>query len=111
MTTYDVPLFRADDPPTAVAAGESVRDHLNQSQAEILGLICGYHAGATAYEVWAVLNRNGRGRQQNSVAKRCSELHAKGLIYDTGTTRVSSLSGRSLIVWSPTNAGLQAAQS
>jgi DNA-binding transcriptional ArsR family regulator len=100
-------LYRLTGRDTAVEAGESVRAALPQMQAEVLATLARWHVGATAYEIMCELNRNGRGRQQSSVARRLTDLERAGLVADTGTTRSGS-SNRLLIVWAVAEAGREA---
>jgi hypothetical protein len=78
-------------------AGEPV----GKQQADILRRLerCerGGVTGATAFEIASDFGF-GPPMQQSVVAKRCSELRDKGLIYDTGRTRPGR-SNRQLIVW------------
>lgn len=65
--------------------------------------------GATAYEIQQRLWATGVQRDQNCIAKRCSELHddddfALYLIEDRGVRRPGR-SGRPLIAWFPTENG------
>jgi DNA-binding MarR family transcriptional regulator len=103
VTLYDVPLFRDTDPRTSIEAGEQIRPHLPRMQAAVLAQLARWHNGATAYQIATEL-----GRQQGSVAKRLSDLHAAGFVCDTGTTRPGS-SRQPCIVWAVTVAGRKAA--
>lgn len=104
----DVPNYRQSDPMTSRAAGESMKPVLRQEQQRVLDALCQLGTG-TAYEVRCLLADGGVVRQQNCVAKRCSELVELGMIRASGTTRPGS-SNRQLMAWVPTATGWRTAE-
>lgn len=97
-TLFDAPATRGasrkSDPTTAVAAGRSMSGaHLRDQQRLVLHAaeVCGHWAkGATAYEVWSLLNRQGNRIKENVVSKRLGELAELGMVRLTGATRPGS---------------------
>lgn len=92
--------MRHADAVTSAAAAESIRPVLGTECHRVLEVIrrAGW-VGATAHEIRCVLRADGVDRDQNVVARRCSDLRDAGLIVDSGRTR-SGRSNRQLIVWS-----------
>lgn len=89
---------RRDDPPTSHAAARSMKpDVLSKQRTAVLNVVKAYPHGATAYDVHGSL-----GIQQSVAARRLTDLHELGLIFDTGRTRPGS-TNRELIVWEPTD--------
>jgi hypothetical protein len=99
-TLFDSQLrVRFADPDTSVAAASSIRPALGAECSRVLAEVVerGNH-GATAYEVVQALRSHGIDRDQNCVARRCTDLRDAGLLVDT-TERRPGKSGRQLIVW------------
>lgn len=102
---------RLSDPDTSATAAASMAAVLRPEQERVLAAIrfvdeWNGGQGATAYEIQQRLWSCGIRREQNSIAKRCSELHddpqfALYLIEDRSLRRPGR-SGRPLIAWFPT---------
>jgi predicted transcriptional regulator len=97
-TLFDDQLrVRAIDPITSHAAAESIRPVLGPECARVLDVIR-ERTTATAYEVRAHLLSQGIDRDQNVVARRCTDLRDAGLIVETGEYR-KGRTNRLLTVW------------
>ena len=83
----DLPLFRNTDPITSVQGAQDVKPRRG-SQAMLLLAEYAHRDGLTDEE--AGLFSGLLHRPKCCYWKRCSELRAKGLIADTGETRLSS---------------------
>lgn len=97
-TLFDEQLrARHVDPPTSAAAAESIRPHLATENARVLEIIR-ERGTATAWEIKQHLQSMGFERDQNCVARRCTDLREVGLIVETGTYR-KGRTNRLLTVW------------
>jgi hypothetical protein len=97
---------RTTDPDTSREAAALVAPTVNRVQAAILNeLRCPsrfYRTGRTAWELQSILvDLCGIWCDQNSIAKRLSELRDKGLVEDTGERR-KGRTNASLTVWRAT---------
>jgi hypothetical protein len=104
--TFPEPGARSTDPGTSHAAARSMRDAVTGQRRLVLRAVAWAGAdGATAWDIVTDLMRRGLPMiQQSVVARRLTDLHAAGLIEDSGDTRKGS-SSRQLIVWRVTHAG------
>ena len=104
MTTlFDDQLrVRASDPDTSRDAAEAIRPVLGQECQRVLRAVKLLGGTATAYEVAGHLAAEGHHRDQNCIARRCTDLRDAGRLVDTGQRRPGR-SGRALIVWAATS--------
>lgn len=83
MTTFDdLPLFRADDPPTSRAGAQHVRLRIGSQQAQLLTAYGTDPNGLTDEQAGHISGLANNARC--GYWKRCSELRHKGFIEDTG---------------------------
>jgi DNA-binding PadR family transcriptional regulator len=92
--TLDYGSSRWSDPATSVAAGQSVADNVLRDQQalvlHVLDVFARHGDDATAYELWRFLTEQGNRIKENVVAKRLTELRAKGWVRLTDETRPGS---------------------
>jgi len=83
----DLPLFRSADPVTSRQGARDVLPRRDSQQGQLLAVYRN-QAGLTDEE--AGIKSGLAQKPKCCYWKRCSELRAKGLIEDTGDTRLSS---------------------
>lgn len=84
---------------TSAAAAQAAKPTAAYLRTKVLGVLVAHPPGLTADEVAACLDEH-----ILSVRPRVSELHARGLVHDSGLRRLND-SGRTAVVWSVTLKG------
>ena len=103
MNLDDLPLFRAQDPPTSRAGAGDVRLRLGSQQAQLLAVYAADPNGLTDEQAGDLSGLSAN--RSCCYWKRCSELRHKGFLRDTGRTAEAS-SGSMQMVCEITKAGL-----
>ena len=94
MNEHQLDLFPpASNATTSLDAAEEIQASVETLRAAVLAYIRARPDGATDQEIEYALGMSG-----NTVRPRRGELQARGLIEDSGTTRLTK-SGRKAIVW------------
>ena len=85
----DLPLFRSTDPETSRAGAKDVKPRQGSQQALLLAVYADHKLTGLTDEEAGDLSGLSQ-KPKCCYWKRCSELRAKGLIEETGETRLSS---------------------
>jgi len=86
----DLPLFRNTDPSTSRKAAEQVAPRRGTQMARLLAVYADASLGLTD-------DRAGQRAGLATAHKRCSDLRNRGLIVDTGTTRLTLTGSQGMV--------------